>query len=148
RQALEQALRLFELPREVGMYEDKKVVAAVGRFGPYIRHDGKFVSIPKDLTPQAITLDQAVELIEAKRLKEAQSHIKDFEEMPGLQVLNGRFGPYLAYKPEGARKAVNYKIPKGQDPVSLTFEEAKKLMEAQDAAPKKTAKKSNAKSRR
>ncbi len=100
-----------------------------------------FVSIPKTLTPQGITLDEAIELINAKREAEANKLIKTFDEMPGLEVLNGRYGPYLAYKPEGAKKAVNYKIPKTTDAASLTFEEAKKLMEAQDAAPKKPARK-------
>lgn len=135
---LEEALKLFELPRTVGKYEDKVVVAAVGRFGPYIRHDGKFISIPKDMTPLGITLEEAVGLIEAKRTAEANRFIKDFgEELKGVQVLNGRFGPYIAYKPEGAKKAVNYKIPKGEDPGGLTPERVKELMEQQDAAPKK-----------
>jgi len=134
---LEEALKLFELPRTLGEFEDKKVVAAVGRFGPYIRHDSKFVSIPKELTPQGITLEQAVELIEKKRADDKAKVIKEFPEMPGLQALNGRFGPYLAYKAEGARKATNYKLPKGTDAASLTIDEARKLMEEQDAAPAK-----------
>ncbi|MDE7380666.1 MAG: hypothetical protein K2N03_00880 [Muribaculaceae bacterium] len=138
---LEEALKLFDLPRDLGLYEDKKVVAAIGRFGPYVRHDGVFVSIPKDKAPQSITLEEAVELIEEKRRKVAESHIKTFPEKPGLEVLNGRFGPYLCYKPEGAKKGINYKIPKTVDPKSLTFEEAEKLMEAQDAAPKKKVRK-------
>ncbi|MDE6295696.1 MAG: type I DNA topoisomerase, partial [Muribaculaceae bacterium] len=125
---LDEALKLFDLPRDLGLYEGKKVVAAIGRFGPYIRHDSKFVSIPKTLAPETITLDEAVELINEKRAKEANALIKEFEEMPGLRVLNGRYGPYLAYKPEGAKKAANYKIPKTQDPAALTLEEAKKLM--------------------
>ncbi len=137
---LEEALKLFELPRTVGEYEGEKVVAAIGRFGPYIRFGKTFVSIPKDLTPQGITIDEAITLIEDKKKEEANRLIKAFDEMPGLEVLNGRFGPYLAYKPEGAKKAVNYKIPKATDAAALTFEEAKKLMESQDAAPKKTAK--------
>ncbi|MDE7509470.1 MAG: DNA topoisomerase I, partial [Muribaculaceae bacterium] len=136
---LEEALKLFELPRTLGDYEGKTVVAAVGRFGPYIRHSGAFVSIPKQLAPETITLDEAVALIESKRQKDAAAHIKTFDEMPGLEVINGRFGPYLAYKPEGAKKAVNYKIPKTKDAAALTLEEAKELMEAQDAAPKKPA---------
>lgn len=133
---LEEALKLFELPRTVGEYEGKEVVAAIGRFGPYIRHDGAFVSIPAELTPQAITIDEAIELINAKRTVESNRIIHEFTEMPGLQVLNGRYGPYLAYKPEGARKATNYKLPKTTDPHTLTFEEARKLMEEQDKAPK------------
>jgi len=135
---LEEALKLFELPRTVGEFEGEKIVAAVGRFGPYLRHGKTFVSIPKDLSPQGITVDESIALIEKKRKDEANRLIKTFPEMPGLEVLNGRYGPYMAYKPEGAGKAVNYKIPRGTDAASLTFEEAKALMEAQDAAPKKT----------
>ena len=116
--------------------------AAIGRFGPYIQHDGKYVSIPKDKTPQGITLDEAIELIEAKRQEEANKFIKAFDDIPGLEVLNGRYGPYMAYKPEGAKKAVNYKIPKGTDPQTLTAEEARKLMQDQDAAPRKTQRRS------
>lgn len=127
---LDEALQLFELPRKLGEYEGKTVEASSGRFGPYVKHAGVFVSIPKGgPAPQAITLEEAVELIEGKRKKERESHIKTFPEMPGLEVLKGRFGPYLAYKPEGAKKATNYKIPKGTDPASLTFEEAQKLMQ-------------------
>ena len=134
---LDEALKLFELPRTVGEFEGKKVVAAIGRFGPYIRHDSKFVSIPKELTPQGITIDEAIALIEKKRADDNAKIIKNFDEMPGLQALNGRFGPYLAYKPEGAKKAVNYKLPKGTDAAALTLEEAQKIMKEQDEAPAK-----------
>ena len=137
---LEEALKLFDLPRTLGNFEDKTVVAAVGRFGPYIRHAGAFVSIPKGVSPEAITLEEAIELIKAKRAKDAANHLKDFDEIPGLSLLNGRFGPYLAYKPEGAKKAVNYKIPKSADPLALTADDARRLMEEQDAAPKKRKK--------
>lgn len=126
---LDEALKLFELPRTVGEYEGKTVEASEGRFGPYIKHAGVFVSIKKGgPTPQEITLDQAVELIEDKRKKERESHIKTFPEMPGVEVLKGRFGPYLAYKPVGAKKAQNIKIPKGVDPEKITLEEAKELI--------------------
>ncbi len=134
---LEQALRLFDLPRKVGAIDGKEVTAAIGRFGPYIHYEKMFVSIPKDLAPQTITLDEAKALIEAKKEAEANRLIKSFPEMPGLEVLNGRFGPYVAYKNAGAKKAVNYKIPKGTDPASLTFDEIKALMEKQDSAPVK-----------
>lgn len=133
---LEEALRLFELPRRVGEFEGKEVTAAIGRFGPYIRHDGAFVSIPKDLAPQTITLEEAIGLITAKRETEANRLIKTFDELPGVEVLRGRFGPYIAFKPEGAKKAVNYKIPKTTEPETLTAADVKALMEAQDAAPK------------
>lgn len=134
---LEEALKLFELPRKVGEFEGAEITAAIGRFGPYIRHAGAFVSIPKELAPQTITLEEAVELIEKKRADEANRLIKTFDELPGVEVLHGRFGPYIAYRKEGAKKAVNYKIPKGTDPASLTADDVKALMEAQDAAPKK-----------
>lgn len=141
---LEEALKLFELPRTLGKYEDEDVVAAIGRFGPYIKYGKSFVSIPKTLTPQTITLEEAVALIKAKQEEEANRLIKTFPEIPGLEVLNGRYGPYMAYKPEGAKKAVNYKIPKTTDAASLTVEEARKLMETQDAAPKRPARKKKA----
>lgn len=134
---LADALKLFELPRKVGTFDGKDVTAAIGRFGPYIHYEKMFVSIPKDMAPQTITLDEAIALIEAKKEAEANRLIKEFPEMPGLEVLNGRFGPYIAYKKEGAKKATNYKIPKGTDPASLTLEEIKGLMEKQDAAPAK-----------
>lgn len=125
---LEEALKLFELPRSVGEYEGSAIEASSGRFGPYIKHDGIFISIPKGgPTPQEITVEEAIELIENKRQKEKESHIKAFPDFPGLEVLKGRFGPYLAYKPEGAKKARNFKIPKGTEPASLTLEEAKKI---------------------
>lgn len=132
---LEEALKLFELPRTVGEIEGKPVTAAIGRFGPYVRYDGMFVSIPKDLAPLTITLDEAAALVEAKKKAEADKLVKDFPEEPGLQVLNGRYGVYLAYKPSGVRKAKNYKIPKGTEGATLTLEQARELMAAQDAAP-------------
>lgn len=134
---LDEALKLFELPRTVGEYEGKPITAAIGRFGPYIRHDGKFVSIPDSLTPQSLSLEQAIELINAKRADEANKVIKEFAEIPGLKVLNGRFGVYMAYLPEGAKKTVNYKLPKGIDIDSLDAAMAKEIMEKQDAAPPK-----------
>lgn len=135
---LEEALKLFELPRLVGEYEGKPVEASAGRFGPYVKHAGVFVSIPKGgPSPQAISIQEAVDLIEQKRQKERESHIKVFPEMPGLEVLKGRWGPYLSYKPEGAKKSTNYKIPKGTDAATLTLEEARKLIEAQQPQAKK-----------
>lgn len=134
---LEEALKLFELPRKVGTFEDKDMTAAVGRFGPYIRHGSLFVSIPKDLSPMTITEEEAIELILKKRETEANKHIKSFPEHPEIEILNGRFGPYFTFLPEGAKKKVNYKIPKDTDPHGLTYEDIKKLMEQQDATPKK-----------
>ncbi len=134
---LEEALKLFELPRDVGVFEGKKILAAVGRFGPYIRHDSMFVSIPKDMSPLSITESEAIELIEKKRAEEANKFIKSFPGRPEIEILNGRYGPYFTYLPDGAKKKINYKIPKGTDPMSLTLEDVLKLIEQQDAAPKK-----------
>ena len=103
---LEEALKLFDLPRTVGEYEGKVMVAAVGRFGPFIRHDGKFVSIPKDLNPLTITAEEAIALIEGKRVKDEQRFIKKFEEDPEMEILKGRFGPYISYQ------KANYRIRK------------------------------------
>lgn len=136
---LEEALKLFELPRDLGLYESKKVVAAVGKFGPYVRFDGKFVSIPSGLAPESITLEEAVELIEQKRAKDAAAFIKDFPEIPGLTILNGRYGPYMSYKPEGSKRGENFKLPKDVDPQSITAEQAKAIMEQPQAPARKRA---------
>lgn len=134
---LDEALKLFELPRDVGMFEGKKMLAAVGRFGPYIRHDSMFVSIPKDMSPISITESEAIALIEKKRAEEANKFIKSFPERPEIEILNGRYGPYFTYLPGGAKKKINYKIPKGTDPLSLTLDDVMKLIDQQDADPKK-----------
>lgn len=134
---LEEALKLFELPRTLGEFEGETVKASIGRFGPYVQIGKTYVSIPKGNSAQGITLDEAIELIKAKREAEANKHIKSFEGIEGLEVLNGRYGPYMAFKPAGAKKAVNYKIPKDMNPASLTEEDARRLMEEQDAAPKR-----------
>lgn len=143
---LEEALKLFELPRTLGEYEGSEVKAAVGRFGPYVVHNKSYTSIPKDMSPHTITLREAIDLINAKREAEANKHIKSFDEMPEVEVLNGRYGPYIALKKEGEKKATNYKIPKGTDPKSLTLEDVKKLIAEQDAAPR-TARKASRKNR-
>ena len=130
---LEEALKLFEFPRTIGEYEDKDVTVAIGRFGPYIKHDNKFVSIPKEFAPAAITLEEAVQLIVAKRDAETKKVVKTFTEDADMQILNGRYGIYIAYKKS------NYKIPKTvKEPANLTFEECKEIVESQDSAPKKT----------
>lgn len=127
---LEEALRLFDFPRNLGTFEDKDVTVAIGRFGPYVRHDGKFVSIPKDTEPAAITLDEAVELIRKKRETEANRIVRTFDEDPDLQILNGRYGIYIAYKGK------NYKIPKTvADPAALTLEEALEIVRSQADRP-------------
>ncbi len=132
---LEEALKLFDLPRTLGKFEDEDVIVAVGRFGPYVKHGKEFVSIPKDIAPQALTLDQAQQLIVDKRQNEAQKVIKTFEEEPELQVLNGRYGPYISYKKQ------NYKIPRKLDAASLTLDECRAIIadEANASRPKRTA---------
>lgn len=143
---LDEALKLFDLPRTVGTFEDLPVTAAIGRFGPYILHNKVFVSIPKDLAPQTITLDEAVDLILKKREEAANRLIKVFPEFPGVEILRGRFGPYIAYKKEGAKKATNYKIPKSTDPESLSVDDVRQIIEKQDAAPARPARSSRKKS--
>ena len=138
---LEEALKLFDLPQTVGEYEGKVMVAAVGRFGPFIRHDGKFVSIPKDLNPLTITAEEAIALIEGKRVKDEQRFIKKFEEDPEMEILKGRFGPYISYQ------KANYRIPKTvTDPTVLTLEDCKKIIAeaGEKPAAKKTTRKKKA----
>lgn len=94
---LEEALELFKLPRNLGDYDGSKVSVGVGRFGPYVLHDKKYVSLPKNEDPMTITLETAVELIEEKRKQEKERHIKTFDEDPKLELLKGRYGPYLSY---------------------------------------------------
>lgn len=120
---LEEALDLFKLPRELGEYEDKKVTVAIGRFGPYVRHDNKFVSLGKEDDPYSVQLDRAIELIEAKREKDRKAVIKKFDEDAELQVLNGRWGPYIKHGKK------NYKIPKTTKAEELTFEDCMKIIE-------------------
>lgn len=127
---MEDALELFKLPRDVGNFEDKKVVAAIGRFGPYVRHDGSFVSIPKELDPLSITMEEAIQLIKDKREADAKKHIKTFEENPEIQLLNGRWGPYIKFGKK------NYKIPKDVEAETLTYDETIHIIENQPE-PKK-----------
>jgi len=126
---LEEALELFKLPREAGTFEDKTMTVAVGRFGPYIRHDGKFYSLTKEDDPLSIDEARCIELIEKKRKADAEKEIKVFEENPDVKILNGRFGPYIA------ALGKNVKIPKDVEPASLSLEECLKL--AEEAPEKK-----------
>jgi DNA topoisomerase-1 len=121
---LEEALELFKLPRELGEHEGESVTVGAGRFGPYILHKKKYVSIPKDKDPMAITLDEAVELIESSRKAEQQRHLKTFPEDPKLEVMNGRFGPYIAYDGK------NYRLPKAmhERAAELTYDECMKIV--------------------
>lgn len=135
---LEEALKLFDLPRSVGEYEGKDMQVAVGRFGPYIRHDGKFISLPRGLDPYAVTEEEAVQLIEEKRKKDSEKTISIFGEGDEkIQVLNGRYGPYITYQ-KG-----NYKIPKGTDAATLAEEQCKEIIkntESTSSKSKKTSK--------
>ena len=127
---LEEALKLFELPRVVGEYEGKEMVAAIGRFGPFIRHDGKFVSIPKTLDPMTITADEAISLIEEKKKKDEERFVKRFDEEPELEILKGRFGPYIAYKKK------NYRLPKSvENPQELTLAQCLEIVKEADSKP-------------
>jgi DNA topoisomerase-1 len=128
---IEDALELFKLPRTVGEYEGKPVTVAIGRFGPYVRHNSIFVSLEKDIDdPYTVGLDRAIELIEAKREKDKNAVIKVFDENPEVRLLNGRWGPYISFKKN------NYKIPKATDATKLTLDDCLQLIEKQPAAKK------------
>jgi DNA topoisomerase-1 len=118
---LEEAFELFKLPRQVGFFEDKDMVVNVGKFGPYVKHDGKYYSLAKTDDPMAVTEDRLIEIIEEKRLQDSNRTIKEFAEDPEAKVLNGRYGPYIAFGKK------NVKIPKGTEPASLTYEQVLKL---------------------
>ncbi len=136
---LEEALKLFEMPRTLGTFEGKEVVVAIGKYGPYIKHDGKFVSVPKDMSPYSITIDDAAELIKDKRVSEAQKVLMTFDEEPELQVLNGRFGAYIVYKKQ------NFKIPKKYDSSKLTLEDCRAIVNDEANASKGGRRKAAAK---
>ncbi len=118
---MEEALDLFKLPRDLGEFEDDPVMAAIGRFGPYVRHQNKFYSLPKELDPYTVHLDEAVTVIKNKREEEAKKEIQHFYK-GDIYVLNGRFGPYIK------KDKRNYKIPKDKDPVTLTLEECEEII--------------------
>jgi len=128
---LEEALKLFDFPRSIGTFESKEVTVAVGRFGPYVKHNNAFYSLQKTDDPVTVGIERAIELIEAKRDKAAQSVIREFENEPELKVLNGRYGPYISFKKN------NFKIPKETDAATLTFEDCKKIIDNPDNTPKK-----------
>ena len=129
---LEEALALFDLPKNIGEYEGEVMTVAVGRFGPYVRHAGKFYSLPKDTDPLSCTAEQAIEIIREKRESEEKSLLKSFVEDADLSIRTGRFGPYLKYKTD------NYKLPKDVDPTSMSYEDCMKLIAE---TPAKTARK-------
>ncbi|MES2591739.1 MAG: type I DNA topoisomerase [Bacteroidota bacterium] len=128
----EEAMDLFKLPRTVGEFEDKEMVVAIGRFGPYIRHNSLFISLKKEDDPMTISTDRSIELILAKRQAEIDKYIKSFPENPAVQLLNGRWGPYLVIDKN------NFKLPKGVDPLTLSLEDCLAI-----AADPKNASKAN-----
>jgi len=132
---LEEALSLFDLPKVIGEYEGEPLTVANGRFGPYVRHKAKYYSLPKDMDPLSCTQEQAIQLIQEKHASEEKSLLKSFAEDAELQIRDGRFGPYMKYKGE------NYKLPKGIDPQSLSYEDCMKII---SEAPTKPARKSSA----
>jgi DNA topoisomerase-1 len=121
---LEQALELFKLPRMLGEYENEPVTVGAGRFGPYVLHAGKYTSLPKGANPLELTIADAVKLIDEKRKQETQKHVKSFEEDPKLEVMNGRYGAYLAYDGK------NYRMPKSMQEraKTLTYDECMKII--------------------
>lgn len=135
---LEDALELFKLPRIIGELEEKTMTVAIGRFGPYIKHDSKFYSLGKEDDAYTVQTDRGIEIIFAKRKSDSEKLIKEFKENPDVKVLNGRFGPYIV------ADGKNVKIPKDKDPQSLTLEECLDLAEKTPAPKGKFAKKSPA----
>lgn len=123
---LEEALELFRLPRTVGTFEDTEIIASIGRYGPYLRHGNTFYSIPNGEDPHTITEERAIEIIREKREAEKKKVIRIFEEDPSLQVLNGRWGPYIKHGKK------NYRIPKGQKAEELTYEACMEIIRKAD----------------
>jgi len=129
--SLEEALELFNFPRQIGDFEDEEMVVGIGRFGPFVRHKNAFFSIPKEDDPSSITQERAVELIEEKRKADREKIICEYDENPDVKVLKGRYGPYISIGKS------NFKIPKGTEPATLTLEDCIKISEDPKNAPKK-----------
>ena len=123
--SLKEALELFKLPRTLGQLDGAEVSVGTGRFGPYVLHNRQYVSIPKGMDPMSITFEDAVQLIEDKKKQEASKHLKKFDEEPEMEIMNGRFGPYIAYKGK------NYRIPKTikEEPAQLSLEKCMEIIE-------------------
>lgn len=125
---IEEAIKLFDLPRFIGEYEEKELLASIGKFGPYVKFDGKFISLPKDVDPYTVTQEEAIAIIEEKRKQDREKVIKIFEGKESkdgkdeVQILNGRYGPYIAYKDK------NYKIAKTVDAAALTLKECMEII--------------------
>ena len=146
----EEAMELFKLPRELGEFEGSPISVGAGRFGPYVKHENLFASLPKDADPMAVTLDEAIALIQEKRRMEAEKHMKFFLEDPKLEIMKGLYGPYLSYDGQ------NYRLPKDmhENAKDLTYEQCMKVIEDMEAIKsvqekkkggKKTTKKTGAK---
>ncbi len=123
---LEEVLDLFKLPRNIGRYGEDDVIVSLGKFGPYIRNNSAFFSLKKEDDPYTIELERAIELILEKQLKQKDSFSRTFDEIPGLQILKGRYGPYIAFEKK------NYRIPKNLDPETLTIDECKEIINKKD----------------
>ena len=128
---LEEVLKLFDFPRILGEFEGKEITVAVGRFGPYVKHDNKFYSLAKTDNPALVEYDRAVEIIKEKREKDLNNILRTFDEDAELKVLNGRYGPYIVYKKD------NYNIPKGTEPTALSYADCMAIVEDPKNAPKK-----------
>ncbi len=128
---LAEALDLFRLPRSIGQFEDEELVIGVGKYGPYVRHKSKFFSLSKTDDPYTIEQDRAIEIISEKRTQEENRNIKQFDEEPGLLILNGRYGPYISFDKK------NYRIPKSKTPEDLTLEECREIIEKAGSRKKK-----------
>ena len=128
---LDEALELFKLPRDLGQYEGSSVTIGAGKYGPYVQHQGKYVSMPKDANPLAITLNEAVALIQQKRKEDAEKHLRVFAEDSEMEIMRGRFGAYLYYKGN------NYHLSKAQQAEyeTLTYEQCLAIIEAQENKP-------------
>ncbi len=137
----EEAMKLFDLPRTIGEYNEKEMIASVGRFGPYIKYDGKFFSMPKELDPYKVKADEAIVVIEEKIKKDKEKIIQTFEEEPGLIVQHGRYGPYIAFEKQ------NFKIPKGVKPEELSLEDVRKIIKETEPSKSKTKEKATTKAK-
>ncbi|WP_257667866.1 type I DNA topoisomerase [Parapedobacter tibetensis] len=129
----EDALELFKLPKKVGEFESKDMTVAIGRFGPYIRHDNAFYSLPKDVDPHDVTEESAIQIIKEKRQKDIEKIVKTFDENPDARIENGRWGPFIRFGKQ------NIKIPKGAEVQDITYADVLKWAEADDKKPKKKA---------
>ena len=126
----DEAMELFKLPKKVGEFEEQEMVVAIGRFGPYIRHEGAFFSLPKGMDPHDVTEEEAIQIIKEKRQKDKDKIIRVFDENPDARIENGRWGPFIRFGKQ------NIKIPKGKEVESITYEEVLEWAAAEEKKPK------------